>query len=368
MKKISYVFKSGRLQRLDKETQYPTEFYYSLDYFQNKYPNLNIIEDKDALNKKYIFIDKILQKTKLPIYLSKIVNKENLKNIKNSDIVFSTNPGLAITLSPFIKRYKKKKKIKFVTINSGIFTNIYGSKIGEGKLKNFFVMLFLKVIDVIIFTSKSEYKVISNLYKDFNDKFLHQSFSIDTDFWDSPTVKSEYKNGVMFIGNDGNRDFSKVIEIANNLPDIEFKFVTDQINENEKLGRNITLIKGDWNKNILTDLEIKDMYKNSRLVFLPIKNQLVASGQSVAMQSMAAGTPVMISKTVGFWDYENFIDNENIFLLEDDSINSWIKRINEIYNDFELLDEVSKNGQDLIVSKFNLNVFNHKLEEIFNKS
>ena len=64
--------------------------------------------------------------------------------------MFSTNPGLAITLSPFIKSYKKKKKIKFVTINSGIFTNIYASKIGKGKFKNFFVMMFLKVIDVVI--------------------------------------------------------------------------------------------------------------------------------------------------------------------------------------------------------------------------
>ena len=38
------------------------------------------------------------------------------------------------------------------------------------------------------------------------------------------------------------------------------------------------------------------------------------------MQSMATGTPVIISKTIGFWDYDNFIDNKNIFLLEDGSI------------------------------------------------
>ena len=100
--------------------------------------------------------------------------------------------------------------------------------------------MFLKVIDIIIFTSKSEHRVISNLYKDFNGKFLHQSFSIDTDFWNTPKVKSEYKNGVMFIGNDGNRDFSKVIAIANNLPDIEFKFVTNQIDESERLGKHNT--------------------------------------------------------------------------------------------------------------------------------
>ncbi len=368
MKKISYVFKTGRLQRLNTETPYPREFYYSLEYFQKKYSDLNIIEDIEALNKKFLFIDKILQKIELPIYLSKTVNKENLKKIKNSDIVFSTNPGLAITLSPFIKRYKKKKKINFVTINSGIFSNIYGSRIGKNMLQNFFINMFLKVVDIIIFTSKSEHKVISNLYKDFNNKFVHQSFSIDTDFWNTKIIKSEDKEGVMFIGNDAHRDFSKAIAIANNLPDIEFKFVTNQIDKSEKLGKNITLINSDWNENILTDLEIKDLYNNSRLVFLPIKDQLVASGQSATMQSMATGTPVIISKTIGFWDYDNFIDNKNIFLLEDVSINSWVNRINEIYNNFDLLDKVSENGRDLILNKFNLNVFNHKLEEIFNKS
>lgn len=367
MKQITYIFKNGRLQRLDKDVHYPTEFYYSLKYFQNKYPNLNVIEDKDGLNSRFMLVDKMLQKIELPIYLSKIINKENLKKIKNSDIIFSTNPGLAITLSPFIKRYKKKKKIKLVTINSGIFTNIYGSKIGKNIFKNFFVKVFLKVVDVVIFTSKTEHKIISNLYKDFNSKFVHQSFSIDTEFWNTTIIKSEYKEGVIFIGNDGKRDFSKAIAIANKLPDIEFKFVTNQINKSEKLGKNIKLINGDWHKNLLTDLEIKDLYRNSRLVFLPIKNQLVASGQSVAMQSMATGTPVIISKTIGFWDYENFIDNKNIFLQEDDSIESWVSKINEIYNNYDLLDKISKNGRDLIINKFNLNVFSHKLEEIFNK-
>ena len=55
MKKISYVFKTGRLQRLNTETPYPREFYYSLEYFQKKYSDLNIIEDIEAFNKKFLF-------------------------------------------------------------------------------------------------------------------------------------------------------------------------------------------------------------------------------------------------------------------------------------------------------------------------
>ena len=228
----------------------------------------------------------------------------------------------------------------------------------------FFVNQFLKVVDNIIFTSKSEHKEISNIFKDFNSKFVYQSFSVDADFWDTTIIKSQNKEGILFIGNNRNRDFSKAIEIANSCPDIEFKFVTSQINESEQLGKNITLIKGDWNQNILSDLEIKELYKNSRLVFLPVEDTLVASGQSVAMQSMATGTPVIISETSGFWDYENFIDGTNIFLQEDDSVDAWVNRINKIYNDYDLLDQISKNGHELINNNFNLSIFNQKLEEL----
>ena len=114
----------------------------------------------------------------------------------------------------------------------------------------------------------------------------------------------------------------------------------------------------------MSDLEIKELYKDSRLVFLPVEDTLVASGQSVAMQSMATGTPVIISKTSGFWDYENFIDGTNIFLQEDDSVDAWVNRINKIYNDYDLLDQISKNGHELINNNFNLSIFNQKLEEL----
>ena len=43
-----------------------------------------------------------------------------------------------------------------------------------------------------------------------------------------------------------------------------------------------------------------------------------------------------------FLDYENFIDGTNIFLQEDDSVDAWVNRINKIYNDYDLLDKISK--------------------------
>ena len=40
---------------------------------------------------------------------------------------------------------------------------------------------------------------------------------------------------------------------------------------------------------------------------------------------MASGTPVIITRTEGFWDKENFIDNMNILFVEKNNIEKWTK-------------------------------------------
>ena len=364
MKDIVYIFKSGRLDRINKDSEYAKEFFYSYKSLKNKNSKITVIEDKEGLNKWFNLFEKILRKFNLPIFYSKIINKENLNTLKNSDIIFSTNPGLALTISPFVKRFKKKKNIKFITINSGVFTNIYGEKVGDHFIKNIFVKSLLKNVDVIIFTSKTEHEIISNKFYKYREKFVHKLFSVDTDFWNTELLPSKQKEDILFVGNNAHRDFSKVIEITKQLPDKKFKIVSSNIDE-KIIPNNVQLIKGDWNKNILSDQDIKKLYKNSRLVFLPVMESLVASGQSVAMQSMATGTPVVISKTLGFWDFDNFIDQESIFFTKENSVESWVEQIDTIYKDYELLDKVAKNGQNLINEKFNLTEFSNFLEHLF---
>ena len=116
MKDIIYIFKSGRIDRINQDSEYAKEFFYSYKSLKNKNLNLTVIEDKEGLNKWFTLFEKILRKFNLPIFYSKLVNKKNLNILKNSDIIFSTNPGLALTISPFIKRFKKKKNIKFLPV------------------------------------------------------------------------------------------------------------------------------------------------------------------------------------------------------------------------------------------------------------
>ena len=120
---------------------------------------------------------------------------------------------------------------------------------------------------------------------------------------------------ILFIGNDLNRDFETLYSIASKRTDLEFTVITNTDSKGFSSLKNTKFISGNWRESKLSDQFLLDVYQSCDLVILPIRNSTQPSGQSVAMQAMSTGAPVMISKTVGFWDFESFKDNENIFLL-----------------------------------------------------
>ena len=71
------------------------------------------------------------------------------------------------------------------------------------------------------------------------------------------------------------------------------------------------------------------MYKKALITIIPLKDSFQPSGQSVCLQSMCVGTPVLISKTKGVWDTNLFKDQENIYFA-DNSISDWSQKIDKI--------------------------------------
>ena len=103
---------------------------------------------------------------------------------------------------------------------------------------------------------------------------------------------------------------------------------------------------------------------SSKLTIIPLVDSLQPSGQSVALQSMSCGTPVLITNTDGFWDRDKFIDDENIIFINERDSEEWELVIRSLLKDKKNLDRISKNGKGLIYSEFNLTKFNQKLEKI----
>jgi len=91
---------------------------------------------------------------------------------------------------------------------------------------------------------------------------------------------------------------------------------------------------------------------------------LQPSGQSVALQSMMVGTPVLITKTSGLWDTTKLIDNENIFFLNENSLNTWIDKIVSLYNKDDELTLISKNSTKTIVDFFSTELFYENIKKL----
>ena len=162
-------------------------------------------------------------------------------------------------------------------------------------------------IDKLIFLSEGEMNFARNKFKNFSHKFYLLPFAVDRDIWKYSEVP---KQGVLFVGNDGFRNFEMVHDIINSLPNVQFTVVSEFINEENLIHNNFKVYKGSWGHPAISDTELSELYARSLVTILPLKNSLQPSGQSVALQSLSCGTPVIISLTDGFWDLKNFQDKK----------------------------------------------------------
>jgi glycosyltransferase involved in cell wall biosynthesis len=370
--KVTYFFVSGRKNRINSGEEYSKEFFYSYPDIKEKFNNTEIIEFNDVqkistfLNNCLKFLDKLIRKlTKLPFFMSEIINLTNLKKIINSDILIATNDRIGLSIVPILL-FKKITLKKFMSTNVfvlGLFSNL-SNDLTIKALQKIILNIYFRLFDNFIFIGKSEYEYALNYSPKYKDKFIYIPFGIDTNFWVPPLEDTKKNDYVLFIGNDGYRDFKKVIDIANQLPEIEFVFISKQINEEELTGSNVKLLKGHWNYNVLTDQELREIYHKAKLTIIPLIDSLQPSGQSVALQSISCGTPVLISDTSGFWDRDKFYNEKNIFFMDNNSLDSWIIKIKHLLDNNKKLKDVSINGIKSVHSELNLENFNNKLFEV----
>jgi glycosyltransferase involved in cell wall biosynthesis len=366
---ITYVFGFGRSKLISSTDKFANDFFYGFFKFLTDGNNINYIEFQDNSenpNSKKItsFISKVLRKiSKLSFFLENILSLKNFKVLWNTKHIIATNDRIGISLLPFLIIYKLLRVNKTSVIVMGLLakqtTNII-SHISQRILLN----IFFSLGSNFIFLSKSECKQAEVSYKKYKDKFHFVPFCVDTSFWMREDERKINRNKILFIGNDGRREYDLVLQIAKAMPQYEFLLITSNIQLSLIESDNVKLIKGSWNKRILSDHQLRDYYHQGLLSIIPIKNTYQPSGQSVALQSMSMKVPVLISDTIGFWDKEMFINNENIFFISDNNLDTWVDRIQKILSDTQLTNMVSLNGNKTAVENYDSEYFYNSLNKI----
>ncbi len=347
-KNITFVFNEGRSKRLEKDNKGPKEFFYSYNFFQKDNEKTNLIELKSQKKGFFYFLFKLLRKfSRIPIYTEGLIGKDNLNTLFNSESLIATNQNLGYSLLPLLK-ISKNNNLKFYIFIMGFLQNKK-----RNILNNLMTKSLIKTATMLLFISKSELDEAKKRFPDFSEKFLYVPFCLDTKFWSPNSSKIKNKN-ILFVGNDSNRDFNFLLELAEEMKDFNFSIVTEKISSCKL--ENVNLINGNWREETLSDSEIKKLYSESFLSIIPLKNSFQPSGQSVALQSMSMKTPPIITDTKGFWDKESFINEENIFFMNSNLVDEWKDQINLIYNDDDLYNKVAAGGSNLVQNYFDIKI------------
>ena len=366
---ITYFFVYGRKKRIEQGNNFAKEMFYSYFYFKSKYENTSIIEfssNKNFSTKIFNFFDIYLNKaTKLPFFMSNAVNFKNCKKILNTDYLICAQDRIAISLIPILiisKIFNPKLNTTFFVM--GLFNKEKDKKVIK-PLRLFFLKLISSLVNNLVFLGEGEYELAIREYNFISKKSHLLPFMVDENFWQKDKEKKfDDKSGILFVGNDGHRDYELLTEIAKELNDYKFVFVTKHFKFNKIEIQNVKIFDGSWGNEFLSDEELKKIYTDSKLTIIPIRNTTQPSGQSVALQSMCTGTPVMMSDFDGLWDKKNINNNENIILIKENKAHLWAAEIKKYYHDDQFLEKISKNAEKLIDEKYREEYFNQSLEKI----
>lgn len=358
--KIAYIYNKGRIERLEKikKSECPTEFFYGSHELAQRGYTIGYFEiDLDLPPGVVGGVVNILDGMGLcPEKLTGSCFEQArkiLKKLREFDVIVATTSGLGFALSFWKIFYPNVPPI--VSIHCGLLNHKYNH------IRRFFTSALLKRSANVLFGEGELAPLLEICDIEPNKIFVNQ-FGVDKNFWVPATARTgDY---ILSVGNDGRRDFETLIIAARNVS-INFKILTSRSISSE-LPPNVSLLSSSWHKEIVSDIDLRSLYQNARCVVISLVESCQPSGQSVALQAMACGCPVILTRTKGLWSNEWLVDGENVIFVPPRDHVTLIEKINLLVKNDELNYKLSRNGRLLTEKEANIIEFAKKLEMICN--
>ena len=185
--------------------------------------------------------------------------------MKGADIVILVNESVIFFLCYIFITVKNSQRFKNLSFYYGI---IFKTKRGKRfkNLRDKVLIFILNNIDGFFCLGEGEFKHIVQEYKTYEPKFKFINFGIDSDFWsDSDSYDKNERDFILFIGNDLNRDFQFLIDLINTMPNQKFKVLSSRLSYNDFTNNNVEVINGIWWENTISDEEIRNLYKHTKI-------------------------------------------------------------------------------------------------------
>ncbi len=305
--KIAFVHFPGRLSRLAsaRAGTAPTEFLFGaieLERAGHEVEHYEVDPDAPVSRVTRRLVDANAGRGHLPPHIGGAVlagTRGLLPALRGADVVVATTTATAMALAAWSRAGRLNRPL--VGIVSGLLNRPWR------RTRRLTTLPLLRRMHAVLY-GPGELDGLGSLGLD--DRVHVVPFGVDAGFWRPGDVPQP--RGVVAIGNDGHRDWETLVAAAPSIP-APIRILTRH-SPPATLPPNVTWERADWYTQVLSDEEVRDLYRQAAVVVVPTKDVPQPSGQSVTLQAMACARPVVLSRTRGLWAPETLRDGENIVL------------------------------------------------------
>jgi glycosyltransferase involved in cell wall biosynthesis len=306
--KIAYVHFPGRLSRLDaaRAGTAPTEFLFGgveLERAGHDVRHYEVEPGAPVSRLARRLVDANAGRGRLPPHLAAAVlagTRRLLPALRSADVVVATTTGTAMALASWKRLGLLRTPL--VGIVAGLLNDPWSA------LRRRTTLPLLRTMQLVLY-GPGEAPGLERFA--LGDRVHVVPFGIDTAYWQPGDAAD--RDDVVAIGNDGHRDWDTLLAAA---PEIgaRVRIFTRQ-RAPASVPPNVTWERADWYTSVLTDAEVRDLYRGAAVVVVPTKDVPQPSGQSVTLQAMATGRPVVLTRTQGLWAPDELRDGDNLVLV-----------------------------------------------------
>ncbi len=346
--KVLYLF-SGKRKEVFKgniNVDYPDTQFYGLNHLK-----------KLGIDAEYKEIDDLIKnKTILKMLGFRTRHLLTFFLTGGYDVVF----GASILFMMVFKKVFKMKR-KFVMLDIGMKIILPNNK---KSVKFKIISSLIKELDGLI--------CLSNMQKDFaiinfpflKNKIYFVPLGVDVKYY--KPIFSGRKNFILSAGRDNGRDYKTVMEAAKKMPNENFQIVCSK--------RNLVDVNDiPDNVKIFFDIPITELnkkYKEAKMLLLithsdEFSDASDCSGQTVLLDAMAAGLPVIASKKKYLLDYAK--DKTDVLTVDFYNSDEIVKKISFLNKNNEYKDRLVKNARKTIEKNFSTEMMGYRISKIFKK-
>lgn len=262
---------------------------------------------------------------------------------KRYKMIVSWQAFYGVVFAFYCQLFKVKKKC-FLLIKN--FT--YKPK-GDGLLGRLYFrwMRYIvksKYVDVFVCTSQTFCDYCAEVFDENRDRFVYLPFGVE-DFTKklSQEELDISEDFILSIGR-SNRDWDWLIDCLTGTT-YNLKIICDQLHRTD-LPANIEVLNNVW---------FEDSYRyfaKCRIAIIPIKEGKIGSGETVLLQTMSFGKPLIITSPSCLAD--DYVKNGETGIVIEKNKAELLAAIDRLYNDDDLYKNISKNERKLYLEKHSI--------------